>query len=415
LKESAGTTTRRAGSRYNALVISEIVLAMLLVMGGGLLFKAAERVAHYEFGYDPQGLFQMWIPGLGRTQDVPADSLEALTQRLLARAKGFRGVLGAATRRPVTPDSLMVTADVSGGRGEAELFLWRVNAVSDGFFQTLRVPIIEGRDFLPGDGDTGGAVIVNETAARELWPDGNAVGSRIKLGRFDAPQPWMIVVGVVRNTRHFEDDPDMLLLPPEPAVYYVSPEPSAGSRWLVVRGDPAVPAVGVDLSLVMLAEARAGWSPEVARSTWTPRVYRWMYDFGDQVEARRFVASLFGLFGVFAAALAALGLYGVLSYAVSARMREFGVRVALGATQRDLSRLILHDGAVMWLAGTGVGAFLAMWSAKLLTRWLYDVHPADVTSLLVAESVLILACVIGCLGPALRATRADPLEIIRAT
>ena len=127
------------------------------------------------------------------------------------------------------------------------------------------------------------------------------------------------------------------------------------------------------------------------------------------------MAAMFALFGTFALALATVGLYGVLSYAVNRRMREFGVRIALGAQRGDLIRLVLREGAVMILAGTAIGAFGAMWSAQLLTQWLYDVNPTDAWSLLGAELVLVAVSIAASVVPGLRASRASPIDVLRAT
>jgi ABC-type antimicrobial peptide transport system permease subunit len=140
----------------------------------------------------------------------------------------------------------------------------------------------------------------------------------------------------------------------------------------------------------------------------------WLSGLDREVRARHFLSSVFGAFSVFALALAAIGLYGVVSYSVSQRMREFAVRIAVGAPGRDVVKLVAHDGAVMILAGTGIGAFLAMWGSTLLGGWLYNVHHTDAVSLVVAEAVLFLAGFAACIQPALRAMRANPVAILRA-
>jgi ABC-type antimicrobial peptide transport system permease subunit len=143
-------------------------------------------------------------------------------------------------------------------------------------------------------------------------------------------------------------------------------------------------------------------------------VQPWLSWFDDAQRAGYFLVGVFSLFSTFALALAAIGLYGVLSYSVSQRMREFAVRIAVGAPAREVMRLVAHDGAVMILAGTGIGAFVAMWASDLLGDWLYSVHHTDAGSLVVAEAVLFAAGCLACLQPALRALRADPIEVLRA-
>ena len=174
---------------------------------------------------------------------------------------------------------------------------------------------------------------------------------------------------------------------------------------LVIRaaGDPAKLAVAVSRSLRSVAP-RGNYG-----------VYPLLYGYDAALQSRTFLAQLFASMGSFALVLAAVGMYGVLGYAVSRRIREFAVRLALGAQPSDLLKSVLHDGLVMALAGTGLGAFIALRSAFLLENFLEDVYPTDVGTLVVAEAVLIAVTIVACLAPALRAMRADPIEILRAT
>jgi ABC-type antimicrobial peptide transport system permease subunit len=146
----------------------------------------------------------------------------------------------------------------------------------------------------------------------------------------------------------------------------------------------------------------------------TLHVEPWLWFFDTELRARHFLIGVFAAFSAFALALAAVGLYGVVSYSVSQRMREFALRIAVGAPGRDLVKLVAHDAIVMTLAGVGLGAFLAMWGSTLLGEWLFDVHHTDARSLVLAELVLFGAAILACFQPALRAMRADPVEILRA-
>lgn len=228
----------------------------------------------------------------------------------------------------------------------------------------------------------------------------------IKLGAFETDAPWVRVIGLARNAAlNFESDPD---LRPNPAVYVLGGpgNPYAGGEVVVrVAGDDPKTLLGV----------RRAIEGAVTDFRGSALIRPWLGDFDGVVTGRRFVTALFGVLGVFALILAAVGLYSVLAYAVSQRMREFGVRMALGAGAPDLLKLVMHDGFVMTLAGTGAGAILAMWAAKLLSYWLYNVGPTDVGSLVLAEAVLFVVSLIACAVPALTAMRADPIEILRAT
>jgi predicted permease len=396
LKHTAGTTTMRTRSRYSALVMVQMAAATVLLMAAGVLVKAAERIGAYEFGYDTQGLLTAFISVSRDTQVNFHD--------LLRRVQNVDGVGAAALMTRRAPEGFTVTSDLATGVGDNQVFQRRYAAVSANFLRTLGIPVLAGRDFSDGDGAAGGAVIVSREAARRLWPGlDEPVGRRVKLGRPGSPGPWLPVVGVTRNVAmDFERDPD---LEPEPPIYVVTRDVAGRFPWIVARAKQDEARVALLLRRIIRDAA-----PGAAVA-----VYPWSRGFDDIVNARRFVAGLFTLFAFFALALAAVGLYGVLLYAVSRRMREFGVRIALGARSRDLLKMVVHDGFVMVLAGTGVGAFLAMWGARLLGRWLYNVNPTDVVALVAAETVLFAVALVACLVPGLKAMRADPVEVLRAT
>jgi predicted permease len=397
LQDSAGTTTGRTRRAYNPLVIAAVAGSIVLLMGAGLLFKAARRVGGYDFGFEPSGLLtgSLWLPRGQRG----AETADAVVHRLLDRLQTIDGVTSAAWMSTMIPEDAGVTSDF--GRRLLNLHFYR--AVSASFLETLGIPIVAGRGFTAGDAGGGGVVIVDQDAVRRLWPGIDPVGRMIKLGGHGAPEEWYPVIGVARAASlYFQSDPD---LPPEPNVFLL-PNSYTGRimQFLVrVRGNEARAAM--DLRRV-LSDAVPG--------SGLPLIDSWLRGFDQIVAAREFVAGLFALFGVFALGLSSIGLYGVLSYAVSRRVREFGVRVALGAQPADVLRLVLREGSVMILAGVAIGAIVAMWFAQLLGYWLYDVNPTDAASLVTAELVLVTVSLIACAIPGVRATRADPVEVLRA-
>jgi predicted permease len=399
LKDNAGTTTGRVRGRYSGLVIAEVALSMVLLMGAALLAKAAQHLGSYEFGFDPQDLYRV---GVTLPADASRDSVTHAFDRLQERVRSLDGVQAAATMGWDVPDGLRVVADAAAS-GRGRLFLRTVRTVSVDFLSTLGIAVIRGRDFTEGDRRGAGAVIVDEEAAKKLWLGEEPVGRMLKLGDASSTRPWLPVVGVARRASFFgPGDPD---LPPEPQIYVLQDRPTSRRLDLVFRtGGAAGPTV-----VAVRREIRA-LLPDASVAVAVP----WLRGFDAQVAARRFITGLFTLFAILALVLTAIGLYGVLAYATSRRMREFGVRIALGARPRDLLNHVMHDGLVMVLAGTGVGALLAMWTAQVLGTWLYDVNPTDVVALLIAETVLFLVAVSACLAPALQATRADPLDVLRA-
>jgi hypothetical protein len=253
-----------------------------------------------------------------------------------------------------------------------------VAVTSADFLRVLRIPILRGRDFELADAAAGGAVILDEVAAKRLWPTGDPLGHLVKLGSADSQEPWLPVVGVAGPARmFFDDDPDLAA---EPMVYVLQPHDTTSTRRLVVRV-----AAGVE-SAVALRLSRT--LSETSPTTSYPRLELWIGWFYDIVAARRFIAQVFLLFATFALANAILGLYSVVRYSVEQRRREFGIRAALGATSSQLLRAVL--------------------------RLLYGIPPTDVVSLLAGQAVLWCAAILASLRPMDQARRVDPASVLRA-
>ena len=406
LKDTAGTTTGRRQRDFHYLAIGEVALSLAVLMAGFLLIKAADSVAAYDFGYDPH---RLWSATVWLGSGTPEDSLTRFADDALTRVRTTDGVLSAAMMAAIggyTTFSDQAAGQRLGGR----VYRRTYPIVSPGFLRTLGIPIVRGRDFAEGDRHGTGAVILDEAAADSLWPGDSAVGRMIKISSsWGTRVPWRPVVGIARNAvLDFQTDPD---LPREPGIYILRgtdgdslPMPR---RWNIVfrtRDEGAVTALRVQHELGATLGTRRGVF-----------VRPWIWSFDDVVTGHEFIAAIFVVFAIFALGLAVVGLYGVLAYAANERQREFGVRVALGARAPDLARLVLHDALVMVLAGTAIGAFFAMWGSRTLGTWLYDVPQTDAVALVTAEGILFVTAMLAALGPALRAMRANPLEILRST
>jgi predicted permease len=400
LKDASAGATGRRRWRYSPLVIGEVALSLVLVMGAVLLTRAAGRMADSMLGYDRSGLLQAWVWRGPRVPGKPDTvSVARLSHDLSARVAAIPGVRSVAVVSRGNGTAPVMSEFYDGVNGLLpRAALYRVGG---SFLPTLGVPILRGRNLLPGER----AMVVDEIAARALWPDGAAVGQLIKLGGPKDNEPWWPVVGVARQAMVSgpEGDP---FLPPVGAVYQGWQPERRDAGWvLAIRTTGLEPALAVALRQA-ISDAFPG-----GRALW---VEPWLSDFDAEVRAHYLLVRVFGGFSAFALLLAGIGLYGVVSYTVSQRMREFAVRIAVGAPQGDVMRLVAHDATVMILAGTGMGAFLAMWGSTLLGDWLYNVYHTDAMSLIVAELVLFAAAAAACLQPALRAVRANPVEILRA-
>jgi putative ABC transport system permease protein len=402
LKDGAGTTARlRHG--YSALAVSEVALALALLMGAGLLLKVVHRLSTYDYNFPARQLLQGWVWS-------PAYDSSTTPQRLqfqlsaVAAVKSVAGVADAAATSYALTLGGAVTAELTADSTRT-LSTRAYTVVTPTFLRAMALPVLRGRDFEDGDLAGDGAVVLNAAAAAFLYPRQDAAGHMLKLGGPGSKAPWVRIVGVCRTALLVTDPGDLTSGRGEPEIYVVRAASVGARTSLIIRvaGDSRKVAVTVTRHLRAFAPGgSAGTNP-----------YLWTYD--AVLSSRTFLAELFVTMGSFALVLAAVGIYGVLAYAVNRRLREFAVRVALGAQRSDLLKAVLHDGIVMALAGTGLGAFIALWSAFLLENFLEDVYPTDVATLVLAEAVLIAVTVAACLAPAFRAMRADPIAILRAT
>ena len=417
LKEASGNITGRVATRFRWLVIAELALAMMLVMGTSLMSKSLRRMEAYDFGYDARGLLQTNIRMLGgRFSRVDPTTLPG-PDSLLAALRATPGVHAAATTSSCRglQFGTVVTPDRSSGDSS---FAWLApgggplnlpsgcSSVSADFFRTLGLQLVDGRDFEAHDAARG-AAILDEPTARLLFPKERAVGRFIKLGSATSRAPWLPVVGIVRGaTLGFNPYPE-LGTGDRATVYAFSPVKNSASWRIVVRPERGAAAeVAFSIAGVMRSILPEGSASEVVS---------WTADYENRVTSQRYLMIVFGLLGAVALLLSLTGLFSVLSYVVNQRMREFSVRVALGAPQRRVAGLVIASGLEMILGGTAIGAGLGMWSGFLIWNLLYGMYPADVGALVAAESVLMLAATIVCFVPALRATRVDPVNATRAT
>jgi len=406
LKDGAGTTARQR-QRYSGLVIAEVALSLALLMGAGLLLRVVHHLATYQYNFPARQLLWTYVR-LGGSSDTtgeataPQDRIRPVLS-IVAAIERVPGVAGAAAQVQHGPPGKAVTAEMAADSNrllDAESY----PLVTPTFLRTMGLPILEGRDFADGDLAGNGAVILNAVAAQRLYPHESPVGHMLKLGAPNSDAPWVPIVGMCRAA--LTPGPGELLPRlASPEIYVVRSTNMAGPVDMLIRaaGDPGPVAIAAGRELRAIAPGSAFG------------VYPFLYELQTALAAREFLAQLFVTMALFALILAAVGVYGVLSYAVTRRLREFAVRIALGALRGDVLRAVLHDGFVMTLAGTALGGFLALWSSFLLDAFLEDVYPTDAVTLVVSEAVLVVAAAAACLGPALRATRADPIEMLRAT
>jgi uncharacterized membrane protein YqjE len=339
-----------------------------------------------------------------RRTGARVDTVAVNWSQALEAVRGVRGVRDAALEAFNPTMGGAVTAEMTG---DSVRMLTRPTypVVSASYLRVHGLPVLKGRDFAEGDVAGGGVAILSSVAAARLYPKGNAVGRMLKLGSPRSNAPWVPIIGVARTP--IVPWTETGVAGGEPVFWVVQRPGKWWSATVLARAASRDARTLIDVRRA-LRLAAASLSPNYVSAEW----FTWERD--AELASRAFLADVFVGMGAVGLALAALGLYGVLAYAVSRRMREFAVRVALGAEERTLFRMVMHDGLVMLLAGTGIGAFLALASAYLFNAVLIGVYPTDAISLVAAEAVLLVVGLAATLAPARRAARANPLDILRA-
>src|SRR5438067_4472024 len=413
---TGGAGTGRGRQRLRAaLVTSEIALAVVLVVGAGLLIRSLWQLVAVNPGFDPQGLVTFWIsPPPLRAQD-PA-RLAALYAQVEDAARALPGVTSVALTNfaPLSGGGLPSPVEIPGRAPDPlrDPRVWFMT-VSPGYFRTMRIPLRAGREFTEADLAPGAAVIVNEAFTRAFWSGLDPIGRQVTLhkavqGRPDFGEPLPgTVVGVVGDVHHFGLD-----LPAEAQVYVPFTRNVWGHMSLVVR--TAVPPGGF---LQTLSRAVRQVDPDIPMtltgSTGSMSAVGTV-DITGGLASRRFDALLLGSFAAAALLLAAIGIYGLLAYAVGQRRRELGIRLALGASRGDVMSQGVGEGIQLVAAGIVVGVLIALAVTRLLTALLYGVGASDPMTFVGVEALLAVVSLVASYLPARRAAKLDPVVALRS-
>jgi hypothetical protein len=272
--------------------------------------------------------------------------------------------------------------------------------VTDGFLETLGVRVVQGRTIDPRDrAGSLPVVVVSESLARRHWPGRDALGMRVRNARLGDEAPWLTIVGVVSDVKEFDSVPETWYQP----YAQNAGSPLAGQATFVVRTDGAIP--GPELL------SGAIWSVDRTLAVYDLLTPRALY--GDSLDDARFSTTVVGLFAAAGLLLAALGVYGVMSYAVATRRREFGVRMALGATPRQILQAVIVRGLLLLAAGGTTGVLVGVIASRLLVRVVPDASPVDPLAYLGAIACVVPFTLLASYLPARRATRLDPVTSLR--
>jgi predicted permease len=419
IKEHSGSTTGRRSGRFPLLVVGQVALSLALLTGVSLLMRASHVVQRQrpDYGFDPARILTVQVGSRS-----PADTSEAArlalwsaTETRLRAHPALEQVAWASGVSLHRGPSL--TGERSGGAFRNR-YLRSYTYASPNLLRTVGVKIIRGRDFEEHDAYGEGVVVLDSVTALKIWGSEDPIGKLVKFAAEDRISPWFHVIGVSRpvlsDVRRFqgeEIDPQVWMAG---RTAFVSPM-ETGRRPL--RSGIPVRAFVVRAKSRDVARVRAE-IPVALRDVLGPRgnvsVFGWDDSRRALIEQQRFLAKVFGTFGMLSLALCALGLYSVLSYAVTQRMREVGIRVALGATSRRIFLDVLHDGAILVIAGTAVGGLATIWSNKLVDPYIGLLYHIDAWALVAAEFVLVCVAMLAMMRPALRATRTDPVDVLRA-
>ena len=400
--ESRGSSSLRIGKMSRALVVFEIALSCGLLVASGLMIKSVVKLKNIETGFRTQNILTARIGFPFGSADTVVQKLffEQLRERL-ATLPGVSAATLVSALPGTGSNSGRFTIEGKAYAADGDLPNSRFTAVSPGFFETFDMRSLQGRLLEPGDRDGSmPVVVVNRLFAERFFPGENPLGKRIRMGGRDSQRPWMTIVGVVPPT--FTGDPEE----PHTPFHFVplaQNHQSFVSIAVQTNGPPmailpevrrTVNSLNPDIPLYFIYTMDAA----IARPTWYIRVF----------------GTMFMIFGIIALFLASVGLYAVMSFSVSRRVREVGIRMALGARGADVIRMVFRQG--IWQLGIGMvlGLALAAGVAQLTQVILFDVQPRDPTIFGGVAAVLAASGLLACLVPARRATRVDPLVALRA-
>jgi putative ABC transport system permease protein len=413
-RESAGDALKEGGRGATAgaarqqlrsvFVVVELAVALVLLVGAGLLIKTFWKLRSVEPGFNPDHLITMRVE-LPETRYKEVAPQTRLRKQVLAGMNSLPSVQAAMiSELPLSGESLdhdfLVENRPPIAEGDEPSVETR--SVLGDYFKVMQIPLRQGRDFGPQDFDDKAPLvgIANDALVREYFPNEDPLGKRVRWAR-DPQIEWITIVGVAGDVKHFGLD-----LPELPALYTPYTQINPWKRWMSIAARTQGDAGGTAQALkheiwkvdAQLPVTKVRTMSEVAASSFA---------------ARRFNMSLLSLFAALALVLAAIGIYGVMSNAVTQRTREIGIRLALGARTIDVLKLVVRNGLVLVSIGVALGLAGAFALTRLMTTLLFGVTPTDGVTIAVVSGILIGVALLACFVPARRATKVDPLIALR--
>jgi predicted permease len=400
LKSDASYGSPHRSRLRSGLIVLQVALSLALLIGGGLMLRALRQAQTIDLGYDPQRAVEM--PFDLRLQGYDSAQGREFQKRLLERVRALPGVESAGIAN-IIPVDLHISNQPVYTEGQepsrlANALRALTSNITPGYFKAMGTRLLRGRDFTEYDDDKAARVaIINESFARRFWPGEDALGKQFALGGAESPK--MQVVGVAQDGKYTGLNEN-----PSPFVYRPQWQYRVGATTLVVRAEADTQKT---LALIRRELLQLDTNMPVASArTLVERL-------SAPLLPARIVASALGGFGLLALLLAAIGIYGVMSYAVSKRTHEIGVRMALGAQARDVLKLVMGQGMALTLIGVAIGAPAALGLTRLMRSLLFGVSATDPLTYAGVAALLTLVALLACYIPARRATRVDPMVALR--
>ena len=383
------------GTVGRALIVLQMAAATVLATGAGVMLQSFARMMRTDLGARAEQLltFRVDLPR-GRYDEARTRVFQTDLEARLAALPGVASV-ALANALPVSGQTEGTVAAAAPGEPDTGISL---HMISTDYFRTFGIRVIEGRTFTASEYDNAAPVaLLNETGARTFFPEGNAVGRRLRHAAGVAPE--VEIIGIVNDVRY-----DAVEQPAESDLYITNAVYPSGSYYIALRGR------GEDNGLATSAR-RALQQVDAALPMFDVRSME--QRLGDAVSRTRFVTSLLGAFAVLALVIAGIGVYGVVSYTVGARAREIGIRMALGARQRRVLREVLLDSALVSGAALLIGVPAALATTRVLSSMLYGVKPHDTATISGVAALVVAVALLATWQPARRAARTDPMTVLR--
>jgi predicted permease len=398
---SGGAFGRSHHLTRKLLVVSEVALSLVLLIGAGLLIRSYQRVVNAHPGFDPHNVHAMRV-SLPAAKYTTPESIVAFFRQVSERLNRLPGIESVATSYSLPMSTVAfawepITIEGYVPPTKQDTIISTVRIVSPSYFPTMLIPLKQGRYFT--EQDIKGAqetVIVNEAMVQRFWPNEYPIGKRLQRGKSG---PWRTVVGVVSDAKEYSAE-----MEPPIAAYYPSEQVIARNMYLVIRTTTyPVPLTAPIIKEIQIVDPEM---PVFDVLSMDQRLY-------NSLARQRFSMFLLGVFAVVAAILAAIGIYGVMTYWVNQRTHEIGIRMALGAQQRDIVHLVIRQSLLVVSVGIALGLVGAFALTRVMSSMLFGISATDHLTFVIISSLLgAIALLVSCL-PARRAAKVDPMATLR--